>query len=658
MPAPQRNRSLLALATTALLLLSMPPLGSFALPPLSSPEQTPAGEPYVTVSTRTPAVPPDGTLDLKITVEIDRETSYLESRVQLRGSSDQLIYQKTQIQHDVATGTAVFEYDRALEDLALEPGAYPLEMRVRSDSGEVREWLIEDELLVYDDEAEPAEMVILTRFGCSLGSDPEGRFVLDPSSASRTRNELDALAAYAVGHAESSTGLIISPAVLEEWERVAEGYQYVGSEGLVSVDSDSEVSQDHATTLSLLRTALDTGRLELLDVPYSDPDILGLSQTNRLDDLEPQFERGLSAYLASLDIAPLPVAATAEGLLPLGGLAVLEGRETFGAVVTTASIAIDGELSSGPALAAGSDVALLVVDGQASAALASADTRSLMRALFDRHLEEDSGGPVIVEVPLGAGASLTVEELEECMDDIHSAPWIRTVSTQQAVGAAQGSAILRSELDDTSDAPNGYWNEIAESRLHAQALLAAAGTNDSRAQAASDSSMLSQSRCWAGPDDSWVFADRGRAFAAAATRLSDETLDVVSIAAKDITLSGARGDVPVSIVNGGEDELTVTLKTLSDDLTVGGTETEIVTLHPSENLYSIPVDLKSALSGRLRVEVWSDELLIDEQDVTVSASYLDRLAIIGGVAIVLVGMLVFIRRRVLRASADTMEKKS
>jgi hypothetical protein len=226
------------------------------------------------------------------------------------------------------------------------------------------------------------------------------------------------------------------------------------------------------------------------------------------------------------------------------------------------------------------------------------------------------------------------------------------------VAADAGSTILRSEFADPGDAPRGYWDEVAESRLKAEALLAAAGANDQRTQAAGDASMLAQSRCWSGPDDSWGFADRGRAFAAAATRESDEALGVVHIAAKDITLSGATGDVPVSIINGGETDLAVTFKSTSNDLTVERKEVEIVTLRPSENLYSVPVDLNTALAGTLRIEVWADELLLDEHEVRVSASYLDRLAIIGGVAIVLIGMLVFIRRRVTRASAGTIDEES
>jgi hypothetical protein len=655
MPGPQRNRAVLALTVALLLLVGAWPVATGAAPLAASSELDPSGEPYVAVEKSAVAVPSDGDLKFTVTVRIDAETSYLESRVQMRRPSGRLIYQKTQVRNDVPTGTVVFEYERPLDDLGLRPDAYPLEIRVRSDSGAVREWMVNEDLLIYDGDREPVPVVLLARFGCSLGSDPEGRFVIDPGAASRTRDELEALAAFGVARDESAVGAMIAPAVLEEWRRVSEGYEYVGPEGVETEPPDSEISQDHGTSLSLLSTALETGRVELIDVPYSDPDMVGLALTGRLDDLEPQFERGLSAYFSALETTPQPTVATAEGLLPSGAIRPLQVRDTAAAVVTSASVAFEGDAPSGAMIAEGSDLALLIVDDRASSALASAEAGAFAREVFEWHLEAEEGAPIIVEVPLGAGSPLSVTELDATVGGIFDAPWVRTISAGDAASIATETVPLRSDLAIESDAPPGYWDQVDEARTKAQALLAAAGVNDPRAQAANDYSMISQSRCWAGPDESWSFADRGRAYAAAAIRISDEVLDGVHIAAKDITLSGARGEVPVSIINPGETDLAVTLKTSSENLVVRTDPADIVTLKPSENLFSIPVDLKSSLAGTLEIEVWSDELLIDEQIVKVRASYLDRLAIIGGITVVLIVMLLYIRRRVVRAPADTME---
>ncbi len=81
----------------------------------------------------------------------------------------------------------------------------------------------------------------------------------------------------------------------------------------------------------------------------------------------------------------------------------------------------------------------------------------------------------------------------------------------------------------------------------------------------------------------------------------------------------------------------------------------MVRLSPGENYLTIPVDLQSSLSGGVHLRVFADDLLLDEASVTVRASYLDRLVIVGAVVILLTVLLFFIRRRVRRADADTIE---
>ena len=60
----------------------------------------------------------------------------------------------------------------------------------------------------------------------------------------------------------------------------------------------------------------------------------------------------------------------------------------------------------------------------------------------------------------------------------------------------------------------------------------------------------------------------------------------------------------------------------------------------------IPVDMHSSLNGRLGIEVVSGPLVISKQTVTVRRSYLDRLALVLGIVVVLGGLLAFIVRRV------------
>ena len=120
---------LLALVVAA----SVAPL-AVASPVLTSSESAPGGRPFVTVDKRAVSVPVNGTFGVTVSVEIDKPTGYLESRLQLRNPGGRLIYQKTEVRNEVATGTASLAYSRELGDLDLDPGVYPLEIRVRSDA--------------------------------------------------------------------------------------------------------------------------------------------------------------------------------------------------------------------------------------------------------------------------------------------------------------------------------------------------------------------------------------------------------------------------------------------------------------------------------------------------------------------------------------------
>jgi type VI protein secretion system component VasK len=69
-------------------------------------------------------------------------------------------------------------------------------------------------------------------------------------------------------------------------------------------------------------------------------------------------------------------------------------------------------------------------------------------------------------------------------------------------------------------------------------------------------------------------------------------------------------------------------------------------LSPGENLIELQVSLPNALSGKVTVAVSSAGLVLEQESVRVSASYLDRLVIIGAVILLMIVMLVFIIRKV------------
>ncbi|MDP2183610.1 MAG: DUF6049 family protein [Actinomycetota bacterium] len=601
----------------------------------------------VTLDTGELAVPADGEFSFRVGVEVDRPTSYLEVRLQIRRSTGRLLYQKTEIRHEVATGTVDITFSRGLADLDLEADAYPIEVRVRSDSGEVREWTIEDRLLVFDRNRTATPVVLVAALDSPPIFDPQGRAATDPSTSDAARRQTDELCRLILGKPEIRVTLAAPPLVFEEWARISLGYDLAAPEGVVTVPAEDPTPKRYSATLDVLRTAIGTGRLELLSVPYAQPDTEGLQAIDRMLDLTQHYERGLSSSLAALETTPSPGTMLAAGALPSEALAAIGGRGLTYAVTTTASVEPQGELVPGLHVIERSNLRVLLVDRRASAGLASGDPRGLADSVFDRYRSETPGQPVVALVQLGRRGGSASGDLARCATSLSSASWVRLVSGTQAAAGDAGADIRVTAAPDTgTDAPGGYWSEVSTARAYAQALVAAVGEQDSGANSTVAASLIAESRSWAGSDGSWSLADRGRAYAAAARRASEAILDGVSIIAKDVTLSSARGDIPVVIANGTERELAVTLRAEPSGLGLIGESSKSLVLRPSDNFITVPVDLKSALSGRLKLGVWAGDVRLDETTVTVRASYLDRLVTVSGLAVILIGLLLFIRHRV------------
>jgi len=207
----------------------------------------------------------------------------------------------------------------------------------------------------------------------------------------------------------------------------------------------------------------------------------------------------------------------------------------------------------------------------------------------------------------------------------------------------------------TAGARPGYWDAVEEARRYSTALMSITPTGHPLSAAVTRASLIAQSQMWAGSDGRWAEIDRGLAFADAAVRNSQTLFDAITISAPaDLTLSSAIGEVPLTVVNNSQTELRLQIRTVAEGLATNN-PVQTLQIRPQENFLTVPVDLQSSISGRLGVEVWADDILLAKGNTTVKASYLDRLAIIGGVTLVLVALLLFIHRRVRRAQlTDTI----
>jgi hypothetical protein len=87
----------------------------------------------------------------------------------------------------------------------------------------------------------------------------------------------------------------------------------------------------------------------------------------------------------------------------------------------------------------------------------------------------------------------------------------------------------------------------------------------------------------------------------------------------------------------------------SSGVNVVGSRAVSTKLAPGETFVQIPIDMQGALTGKVTVEVMAGSVVVVKQTVSVRRSYLDRLALIGGILALLGGMLVWIVVRVRRS---------
>lgn len=596
-----------------------------------------------------PSLTPADTFTLGVDTELTAAAEYFEVRVRIWRPSGALMYQKTEVRHNVEAGSVSVGFERELADLSATPGRYPMELRVLVSDAEPT--LVESRMLVAEKSLGPLPIAVVARLTCSPALDPSGRFALDPATHNTQRTATDALVALVSGRSESLT-VAVPPLLLEEWSRAASGYQLLGAEGIVEVLADSEVSRQSASTIEALSRAVQTGRVELLDVPYAEPDMGGLQDIGAVDDLTRHYVLGRSVYRAVLNAKPSTGTDLNGHVVSVQAAKII--AETGHGYLLCSPESSPETMAPGVYREAATGVVTLVTDTALKSLVSSGTDEEIYDHLFDAAMADGRTGALVVTLDIGPGQEHNVDDVQRLLTIVDGVAWLEPVSTARAAQLKPAGAVtLVDEVPSPSGAPRGYWDDVAEARRNALGLVEAWGAEDPESAAALSSVLISESCRWAGPDGSYPFADRGREFSAIVTRLAEDVFGNIRLEMRDVTLAARAGNVPLTIISTAERPLMLRVETRADALEPHTTET-IVSVKPADNFLTIPVDLGPAVSDTLEVRVMAGDVLVAETTVTVRASYLDRLTTMVAVVLVLVALLLFIRRRVKAADAGTM----
>lgn len=637
-----RLRSLTHILLIALLITG-------ALPSLASaaPEATAVASGFeqavsVRVTQPSPSIAPDGTMRLDVAVTTAAAAEYLEVRIRLRSPSGKLIYQKTEVRSDVPAGTHTISYERDLADLDLAQGRYPVEVRVLASGAQATN--VSSRLLIVDPQTDTLPVAVVVVPVDTPWVTMEGTLSGDPTTDTRLRDDL-AFLTQLTRDRKAPLSIALAPVLTEQLARVAGGFETTA--GVEAAITD-ETPLRYARMLEALRSAVATGTIELLDVPYGLPDNTALASLGAASDIGyhwtytdtvnalvfPSEKRSRVAYLGT-GLTDEALASAAER----GAGYVLAHGDSLRAEDSTAT---PGCYTLGD-----SPATVVVVDERAAAGL-SEGPDAFYDALFDRL----GAGPVVVM--LETGASHTAFDVQHALDWIDDASWLRATDVAEAVRGceARPARLVRGNGDTVS---TEYWAAVSESRAMTLAFADAAGLQDPEAAAATRAVLAAESSLITRPAADDRARAEGLARAAEAYEYTTRQFGLIRLDAKDVTLSGSKGDVPLTLINDTGKQLKLTLSATSATMlsTVGSQE---VAAQPTQNFLTLPVDLGNALSDELKVVVRAGGVTVAEATVGVKASYVDRLATVAMVVVVLAVLLVIIRRRVQSADAATIQQ--
>ncbi|HSK46776.1 MAG TPA: hypothetical protein VLA05_02090 [Coriobacteriia bacterium] len=617
---------------------------------------TRVGPVRISLDTSSNAIPVGGEFRFGAKVSSTEPLEYLQARVKLFMPSGSLIYQKTFVDSLEKPGSVSFEYGRTIGDIDLETGVYPVEFSARfSAGGEVTETVVPASLLVYDPRQDPLAVSIVARVSAQPLSDPEGRFTSDPAQFVRARDDVTQIADWVLSDTTARVGLCLSPMMLEEWQRISEGYSFVGAEGETSVSPSDDVPQAYGLALETISRALATGRLEVLSLGYSDPDLSELNAAGLLGDVTTQYSIGRSRSASALEATPSAGTAPAGFAVPQDALAALASTGIEYVIVNRSRATTKGDpVPSGSYHTSSGDLVILAADTEISRSLAASSSAELRPLVFGRYARTQAGGSLPLLVEVGPG-SLKPSQLIANAKLISAQRWATLELPKTSAEEADGRVRVRAHRRDR-DAPADYWRTVSASRAWSRALVWALGTNYEEALRANRSSLVAESSVWSGFGGQWTLSGKGLTYAASARRSADRIFDQITMTSKPITLAGASGRVPVTIVNETDERVRARLTMQpGPSLELQQGTSRILSLEPGENFVEIPVLLNNTLQGRLRLGLEAGGVEFEKTSVTLRASYLDRLAIIAGILVLLAGLLGYIIVRVRSAEADAPE---
>jgi hypothetical protein len=604
-----------------------------------------------TVRPLAPTVSPGGHARLRVNVLVRRPLSQVTLRLRVRTpAGDMAAPIQTVSAPRISAGRITYDFIVDMPSGKGREGTYPFSVTMSARGSSV--WRGLGRLLVVDARARPPMLLCLVwTFDPGLHMRPDEAFTdgvvagsIDPSS--RPRGRVLAHALQLRSHSRIRESVALAPLLAYQLERLASGSVEVSGETTIDSPAGSKPARDARSALAIWRSLAQSGRAEILSTPFADAPLEVLARRGIPWDIRLQLDTGAGTLAHSLEVTPTPWLVRSATDTRTARALRSAGVHTLVLDAAAVDATVGGH--GGPfLLAADKRLRAVAIDPALSSVLTPGlaeptQLDDLMAALAERF--RDGQRVAVLSAPAG---SVDERLLAGLYADVEETAWIRTAGLSEAFAGLvpAGTVGLRRAPAERSADP--LWHSLISARGDYLAVRSLILPEDPLGPQLLRTLMVAEDVTQPRASALWQDALRRRAA---------PELSAVHISANpSLMLTGQRGKFALSLSNTGSREMTPLLLLSGDGVSFPDGRRVRLDLRPKETVSTIRVALIGARThGQVVARLVAGDHVLDQAVLSVSASYIDRLALVAGIILALGGLLFYLWRR--RAAGEYPEE--
>lgn len=549
-------------------------------------------------------------------------------------------------------GNNHYKIEMPLENRRLIDGVYPLSIEAM-ESGSVLADAV-SELIVMsplEPDDEPLKLSIVFNLLEPPHRSPTGQFEDEELSEECADGENPGWYRRLVSQAEKWPNLrlsfSLSPFLLEEMEAMSGGYTIITGDGEVSVGGDSAEAADVANMISSFRAMALDPRFQFIATPYASPNIEQLWDLKWFEDIREQIDLGYQVLGSGLGTTipmdyfyPPGLLLDTEAIRGLGGeigdLLLLnpqllersqEGIDLLKGTTLSQPVVIKGEIDD-QTLALFADARLQTVIQRVGGSQDAHGVAQCILSDLTNLYQEDPESERVCVLNWPCSWRPSVEVFDEIMKAVAGAPWIETVTMAEGldqVNPLENTVLELPDLEEEEETAALYFDRVSEARDGYLNYSKVVFSDNPLLGGLVDNLYLAESDVWR----QWSKWSEGERYAEAVSgTINQEFAKVQMPVTTEVTLTGQKANIPLSVVNATGYRINANLILSSNGLYFPEGERQIVTLEPKENDFEIPVETAKGGNLRLSARLEAGDRVLSTVEMTVRTGRFSTFAIV------------------------------